>query len=76
MEAFIQGLVTRFERYLQYRYFIYDLLTTDELTKYFVDTVTSSGRVGLAVWAWVVLGAWVSDSMLGVECPYVVLAAA
>ena len=33
LEAFIQGLVTRLERYLQCRYFTYDLLTTDELTK-------------------------------------------
>ena len=26
-----------------------------------MDAFTSSGRIGLAVWAWGVLGAWVSD---------------
>ena len=30
-----------------------------------MDTVTSSGRFGLAVWAQWVLGAWVSDGMFG-----------
>ena len=30
-----------------------------------MDAVTSSGSVGLAVWARWVLGAWVSDGMIG-----------
>ena len=33
LEAFIEGLVTRLERYLHYRYFTHDLSLTGELTK-------------------------------------------
>ena len=33
LEVFIQGLVTRLEWYLHYRYFTHDLSSTGELTK-------------------------------------------
>ena len=41
-----------------------------------MDAVTSSVTVGLVVWAQWVLGAWVSDGMIGGGSPYMVLSAA